>query len=130
MIQAQHLEDFIKSVEFLKAQAIENCNSEDCVYAVENVDNFLAALGYKTDLDDSTDMGTTEAQQAQQVIEKYSTLGKDESIWFKLSVLLNTDNPMRVLARLSEKYGGCIPVNLKTGKVFFLSEPPGIFPGF
>ena len=123
MIQAQHLEDFIKSVEFLKAQAIENCKSEDCESAIAKVDSFLAALGYKSDLEGSTDHGSTETQQAQPVVDKYSTLGKDESIWFKLSVLLNTDNPMRVLARLSEKYGGCIPVNLKTGKVFFLSEP-------
>ena len=49
-------------------------------------------------------------------------LGEEQSIWFKLTPLLNQDNPMQVLQRLSEKYGGVIPVNLKNQRVVLLSE--------
>lgn len=40
-------------------------------------------------------------------------LGKSESVWFKLSNCTNTDQPMQVLARITEKYGGVVPINLK-----------------
>ena len=123
MIRAQNLEDFIKSVDFLKSQAIENCASEDCAMAIKNIDNFLAALGYEREVGDIEKQKNGGEVPRKIGEDKYSTLGNEESIWFKLSVLLNTENPMKVLARLSEKYGGCVPVNLKSDKVFFLSEP-------
>ena len=40
-------------------------------------------------------------------------LGEEQSIWFKLTPLLNQENPMQVLMALSEKYGGVIPINLE-----------------
>lgn len=49
-------------------------------------------------------------------------LGEEQSVWFKLTPLLNQDNPMEILQRLSEKYGGVIPVNLKNQRVVLLSE--------
>ncbi|MBI4724981.1 MAG: cytochrome P450 [Rhodomicrobium sp.] len=49
-------------------------------------------------------------------------LGEQPSIWFKLSVLTKPDNPIQVLQRLSEKMNGCIRVNLKDQRIFFLSE--------
>ncbi len=50
-------------------------------------------------------------------------LGEEQSIWFKLTPLLNQENPMQVLMALSEKYGGVIPINLKNQRVVLLSEP-------
>ena len=50
-------------------------------------------------------------------------LGDEQSIWFKLTPLLNQENPMQVLMALSEKYGGVIPINLKNQRVILLSEP-------
>jgi cytochrome P450 len=50
------------------------------------------------------------------------TLGEQESIWFKLSVLARQDDPIKTLLRLSEKMGGCIRVNLKDERIFFLSD--------
>ena len=50
-------------------------------------------------------------------------LGEEQSIWFKLTPLLNQENPMQVLMALSEKYGGVIPINLKNQRVILLSEP-------
>jgi enediyne biosynthesis protein E7 len=50
-------------------------------------------------------------------------LGEEQSIWFKLTPLLNQENPMQVLMALSEKYGGVIPINLKTQRIMLLSEP-------
>ncbi len=49
-------------------------------------------------------------------------LGEEQSIWFKLTPLLYSDNPMQVLMQMSQKYGGVIPVNLKTQKIFLLSD--------
>jgi enediyne biosynthesis protein E7 len=50
------------------------------------------------------------------------TLGEQESIWFKLSMLTRQDNPIETLQRLSAKMGGCIRVNLKDERIFFLSD--------
>ena len=50
-------------------------------------------------------------------------LGEEQSIWFKLTPLLNQENPMQVLMALSDKYGGVIPINLKNQRVVLLSEP-------
>ncbi len=50
-------------------------------------------------------------------------LGEEQSIWFKLTPLLNQENPMQVLMALSDKYGGVIPINLKNQRVMLLSEP-------
>jgi cytochrome P450 len=49
-------------------------------------------------------------------------LGEEDSIWFKLTALVTTDDPMSALVRLSEKYGGCIPVRLKNQKIWLLSD--------
>lgn len=49
-------------------------------------------------------------------------LGDEQSIWFKLTPLLNQDNPMQVLMNLSAKYGGIIPINLKNQRVVLLSD--------
>lgn len=49
-------------------------------------------------------------------------LGEEQSIWFKLTPLLNQENPMKVLMDLSEKYGGVIPINLKNQRVVLLSD--------
>ena len=50
-------------------------------------------------------------------------LGEEQSIWFKLTPLLNQENPMQVLMALSEKYGGVVPINLKNHRIVLLSEP-------
>ena len=51
------------------------------------------------------------------------SLGEAESIWFKLTPLLkDPDNPMQMLLRMSEKYGGIIPINLKNQRIVFLSD--------
>ncbi len=50
-------------------------------------------------------------------------LGEEQSIWFKLTPLLNQENPMQVLMALSEKYGGVIPINLKNQRIILLDEP-------
>ncbi|QKP78763.1 cytochrome P450 [Methyloligella sp. GL2] len=50
-------------------------------------------------------------------------LGEEQSIWFKLSPLLAQENPMQVLMRLSDKYNGIIPVNLKNQRIVLLSKP-------
>ena len=39
------------------------------------------------------------------------TLGEEQSIWFKIQPFINADDPMAVLVRLSQRYGGCIPIN-------------------
>ena len=49
-------------------------------------------------------------------------LGEEQSIWFKLTPLLAQENPMQVLQRLAEKYGGAIPINLKNQRVMLLSD--------
>ena len=50
-------------------------------------------------------------------------LGEKQSIWFKLTPLLNQENPMQVLMALSDKYGGVIPINLKNQRIVLLAEP-------
>jgi cytochrome P450 len=50
------------------------------------------------------------------------TLGEQESIWFKLSMLARESDPMQSLKRLSDKMGGCIRINLKDERIFFLSD--------
>ncbi|MFA6139249.1 MAG: cytochrome P450, partial [Hyphomicrobium sp.] len=50
------------------------------------------------------------------------TLGEEQSIWFKISPFINADDPMAVLMRLSARHGGCIPINLRSEKIYILSE--------
>ncbi len=52
-------------------------------------------------------------------------LGDDSSIWFKLTALTKSDeaNPMRVLMRMTERYGKAIPVNIGSQRVILLSDP-------
>ena len=52
-------------------------------------------------------------------------LGEEQSIWFKLSPLLkgNTENPLRILIQMSERYGPVIPVNMGSERVVLISEP-------
>ncbi|MDZ4789842.1 MAG: cytochrome P450 [Hyphomicrobiales bacterium] len=51
------------------------------------------------------------------------TLGERESIWFKLTMLAKSDQPIQNLMRMADKYGGCIKVNLKDERIFFLTDP-------
>jgi cytochrome P450 len=50
------------------------------------------------------------------------TLGEAESIWFKLSMLAKQDQPIQSLVRMAEKYGGCIKINLRDERIFFLTD--------
>lgn len=51
-------------------------------------------------------------------------LGDESSIWFKLTPLLKGDeNPMNVLMRMSQKYGGAISINMANQRILLLSEP-------
>jgi hypothetical protein len=50
------------------------------------------------------------------------TLGEEQSIWFKIQPFINADDPMAVLVRLSKRYGGCIPINFRSEKIYILSE--------
>jgi cytochrome P450 len=51
-------------------------------------------------------------------------LGDESSIWFKLTPLLKGDeNPMDVLMRMSQKYGGAISINMANQRILLLSEP-------
>jgi enediyne biosynthesis protein E7 len=59
---------------------------------------------------------TSEAQAYSQ------TLGEENSIWFKISPFVNSTDPMGILKRLCAKAGGVVPVNLKSERIFFLSE--------
>jgi cytochrome P450 len=49
-------------------------------------------------------------------------LGEEQSVWFKLTPLMKQENPMEVLMRLADKYGGIIPVNLKNQRIILLSD--------
>ncbi|MDX2264867.1 MAG: cytochrome P450 [Hyphomicrobiales bacterium] len=51
------------------------------------------------------------------------TLGERESIWFKLTMLTKADQPIQNLVRMAEKYGGCIKINLRDERIFFLTDP-------
>lgn len=59
---------------------------------------------------------TSEAQAYSQ------TLGEEQSIWFKISPFINADDPMAVLMRLAGRHGGCIPISLRSERIFILSE--------
>lgn len=50
-------------------------------------------------------------------------LGEEQSIWFKLTPLLNQENPMQFLMALCDKYNGVIPINLKNHRIVLLAEP-------
>ena len=52
-------------------------------------------------------------------------LGDESSIWFKLSALLKggDDNAMAVLMRMTQKYGGAIPLTMANQRILLLSEP-------
>jgi cytochrome P450 len=51
-------------------------------------------------------------------------LGEEASVWFKLTPLLkDPGNPMGVLMKMAERYGGVIPVNMASQRVVLLSEP-------
>jgi enediyne biosynthesis protein E7 len=54
------------------------------------------------------------------------SLGEAGSVWFKLGLLTNETHPMQVLMRLSDRYGGCFPINLKDERIFFISDVEGI----
>jgi cytochrome P450 len=54
------------------------------------------------------------------------SLGEAESVWFKLGMLAGEAHPMQVLMRLNDRYGGCIPINLKDERIFFISDVEGI----
>jgi cytochrome P450 len=54
------------------------------------------------------------------------SLGEAESVWFKLGLLTNETHPMQVLMRLSDRYGGCVPINIKDDRIFFISDVDGI----
>ena len=47
------------------------------------------------------------------------SLGEAESVWFKLGLLTSETHPMQVLMRLNDRYGGCVPINLKDERIFF-----------
>ncbi len=51
-------------------------------------------------------------------------LGESDSVWFALIPLLKdrSGNPMRMLMRMTEKYGRAIPMQLKDRRVLFLSD--------
>lgn len=65
---------------------------------------------------------TAEPASEQDARHHAQTLGEKESIWFKLSMLAKQDQPIQTLLRLSEKHGGCIRINLKDERIFFLSD--------
>ena len=52
-------------------------------------------------------------------------LGEESSIWFKLTPLLKigSDNPMRILMQMAERYGPVIPINLANQRIVLLTEP-------
>jgi len=50
-------------------------------------------------------------------------LGEAETVWFKLQMLAKQDDPMPALVRMGQKYGGCISINLRGERIFFLSDP-------
>ncbi len=52
-------------------------------------------------------------------------LGEEQSVWFKLTPLLkgNTDNPMKIMLLMAERYGPVIPVNMGSERVVLITEP-------
>ncbi len=59
----------------------------------------------------------------QQMPKHVAQLGEEESVWFKLTSLLKADDPMSTLQRMAERYGGIIPIKLKSQKIWFITEP-------
>jgi len=50
-------------------------------------------------------------------------LGESDSVWFALIPLLkDPGNPMQMLLRMCQKYGGIIPIRLKDRRIIFMSE--------
>jgi cytochrome P450 len=50
------------------------------------------------------------------------TLGEEQSIWFKISPFINAEDPMSILVRLCQRHRGCIPINMRSERIFILSE--------
>ena len=50
------------------------------------------------------------------------SLGGDDNSWFKISPFINADDPKKILLRVNERYGGCIPLNMSSERIFFLSD--------
>ena len=48
--------------------------------------------------------------------------GNDQGVWFKLAALHNSENPLGLLMQLSRHYGGCIPLRMRSQRVFLLTE--------
>lgn len=64
----------------------------------------------------------TLAHDDTQVQRHTNALGEEDSIWFQLTALLKVDDPIKQVVRLSEKLGGCIPVRLKSQRIWLLSD--------
>lgn len=50
------------------------------------------------------------------------TLGEEDSIWFKISPFVSSSDPMGTLKQLCDRRGGCVPINFRNERIFFLSE--------
>ena len=51
-------------------------------------------------------------------------LGEESSVWFKLTPLLKgPNNPLTILMKMAERYGGVIPVNMANQRIVLLTEP-------
>jgi cytochrome P450 len=51
-------------------------------------------------------------------------LGEESSVWFKLTPFLKgPSNPLTVLIKMTERYGGVIPVNMANQRVVLLTDP-------
>jgi len=88
------------------------------------MDQASAAAGAQEseDRNGETGTGTGSAGKGSIAHTHAQGLGEEQSIWFKLGVLTRQDDPIPALQRISEKMGGCIRVNLKDERIFFLSE--------
>src|SRR5262245_19842750 len=62
-----------------------------------------------------------EMSAAQSHIEQ---LGEESSVWFTLTPLLKgPSNPMTILMKMAERYGGVIPVNMGSQRIVLLTAP-------
>ena len=51
-------------------------------------------------------------------------LGDESSVWFQLTPLLKAPhNPLTILMKMAERYGGVIPVNMANQRIVLLTEP-------
>ena len=51
-------------------------------------------------------------------------LGEESSVWFTLTPLLKgPPNPLTILMKMAERYGGVIPVNMGSQRIVLLTEP-------